>query len=126
MAESEEELKSLLMRVKEESERDGLKLILKNLRSLHPVPSLHGKQKGEKWKELQTLFSWDPKSLWMVTAAMKLRQLLLVRKAMRDHLDSLVKIRAITLLTKVHIVRAIVFPVVVYGCENWAIKATEH
>ena len=54
----------------------------------------------------------------MVTAAMKLRQLLLVRKAMRDHLDSLVKIRAITLLTKVHIVRAIVFPVVVYGCES--------
>ena len=47
MAESEEELKSLLMRVKEESERDGLKLILKNLRSLHPVPSLHGKQKGK-------------------------------------------------------------------------------
>ena len=50
MAETEEELKNLLMRVKEESERDGLKLILKNLRSWHPVPSLHGKQKGGRWK----------------------------------------------------------------------------
>ena len=50
IAESEEELKSLLMRVKEESERDDLKLILKNLRSWHPVPSLHGKQKGGRWK----------------------------------------------------------------------------
>ena len=50
IAESEEELKSLLMRVKRESEKDGLKLILKNLRSWHPVPSLHGKQKGGRWK----------------------------------------------------------------------------
>ena len=50
MAEREEKLKSLLMRVKEESERDGLKLILKNLRSWHPAPLLHGKQKGKRWK----------------------------------------------------------------------------
>ena len=57
---------------------------------------------------------------------MKLRQLLLVRKAMRNHLDSLVKSRDITLLTKAHMVKAIVFPVVMYGCESWTIKKTEH
>ena len=62
----------------------------------------------------------------MVTAAMKLRQLLLVRKAMRNHLDSLVKSRDITLLTQAHMVKAIVFPVVMYGCESWTIKKTEH
>ena len=83
MAETEEELKSLLMRVKEESETAGSKLsIQKTLRSWHLFPSLHGKQKGEKWKQWQILFSWASKSLWTVTTAMKLRHLLLGRKAM--------------------------------------------
>ena len=72
MAESEE-LKSLLMRVKEESEKAGLKLNIKKLRPWHPAPSYHGKQMGEKWKQWQTLFSWAPKSLWTVTGAMKLK-----------------------------------------------------
>ena len=71
MEESEEEPKSLLMKVKEESEKAGLKL--KKLRSWHPVPSLHGKLKGKKWKQWQILFSWAPKSLQMVTEAMKLK-----------------------------------------------------
>ena len=74
MAESEEELKSLLMQVKEESEKVGLKLsIQKTLRSWHLVPSLHGKEMGKQWKQWLTLFFWAPKSLWMVTAAMKLK-----------------------------------------------------
>ena len=75
MAESKEELKSLLKRVKEESEKVGLKLNIqkKKLRSWHLVPSLHGKQKGKKWKQWQILFSWAPKSLQMVIAAMKLK-----------------------------------------------------
>ena len=72
MAESEEELKSLLMRVKEESEKDSLKLNIKKLRSWHPVPSLHGKKKGKRWKQQQISSSWALKSLQMVTAAMKL------------------------------------------------------
>ena len=72
MAESEEELKSLLMKVKEESAKAGLKLSTqKNKRSWHPVPSLHGKYLGKQWK--QCLFSWAPKSLHMVTAAMRLK-----------------------------------------------------
>ena len=72
MADSEEELKSLLMKVKEESEKVGLKLNIQ-LRSWHLVPSLHGKQMGKQWKQCQTLFWGAPKSLQMVTAAMKLK-----------------------------------------------------
>ena len=71
ITESKEELKSLLIKVKEESERDSL--TLKKLRSWYLVPSLHDKQKEEKWKQWQILFSWAPKSLQMVTAAMKLK-----------------------------------------------------
>ena len=73
MAESKEKLKRLLMKVKEESEKVGLKLNFKRLRSWHLVPSLHGKQMGKQWKQCQTLFLGAPKSLQMVTAAMKLK-----------------------------------------------------
>ena len=72
-AESKEEPKSLLMKVKEESEKAGLKLNIQNLRSQHPVPSLLGKQMGKQWKQGQTFFSRAPKSLHMVTSAMKLK-----------------------------------------------------
>ena len=71
MEESEEQLKSLLIRVEEESEKAGLKFNIQNLRSWHPVPLLYGKQKGERWEQWQTLFSWAPKSPWTVTAVMK-------------------------------------------------------
>ena len=70
------------------------------------------------------LFSWAPKSLQMVTAAMKLTCLLLGRKAMTN-LDSILKSRDITLSTKVHIVKAMVFPIAMYGCERWTIKKAE-
>ena len=73
MAESKEELKSLFMKVQEEREKAGLSLTFKNLRSWHPVPSFHGKQMQKQWKQWQTLFSWAPKSLQMVTAAVKLK-----------------------------------------------------
>ena len=73
MAESEEELKRLLMKVKEESEKVGLKLNVQKLRSWHVVPSLHGKQMGNQWKQCQTLFGGAPKSLQMVTTAMKVK-----------------------------------------------------
>ena len=62
-AESEEELKSLLMKVKEESEKPGLNSTFRKLRSWHLVPSLHGNQMGKQWKECQTLYFWAPKSL---------------------------------------------------------------
>ena len=70
MAEREEELKSFLMKVKEESEKVGLKLNIQKTRSWHLVPSLHGKLMGKQWL---TLFFWAPKSLQMVIAAMKLK-----------------------------------------------------
>ena len=73
MAESEEELKSLLMKVKEESEKVGLKLNIRKLRSWHPIPLLHGRKMGKQWKQWLTLFFWAPKSLQVVIAVMKLK-----------------------------------------------------
>ena len=73
MTESEEELKSLLMKVKVESEKVGLKLNIQKMKIMASVASLHGKEMGKQWKQCQTLFFWAPKSLQMVTAAMKLR-----------------------------------------------------
>ena len=73
MAESEEDLKSFLMKVKEESEKVGLKLNIQKTKIMHLVPSLHGKWMGKQWKQWLTLFFWALKSLQMVTAAMKLK-----------------------------------------------------
>ena len=73
MAERKEELKSFLMKVKEESEKAGLKLNIQKTQIRHLVPSLHGKQTGKQWKQRKTLFPWAPKSLQMVTSAMKLK-----------------------------------------------------
>ena len=79
---------------------------------------------GKQWKQWQTLFWGAPKSLQMGTAAMKLRHLLLGRKVMTN-LDSILKSRDITLPTKVHLVKAMVFPVVMYGCESRTVKKAE-
>ena len=73
MAESEEELKSLLMKVKEESEKVGLKHNIQKTKIVASIPSFHGKQMGKQWKQCQTLFWWALKSLQMVIAAMKLK-----------------------------------------------------
>ena len=89
-------------------------------KSCHPVSSLHGKQMRKPWKEWETLFSWAPKSLLMVTAEIK-RRLLLGRKAMTS-LDSILKSRDITLPTKVCLVKTMVFPVVMYLCESYTIR----
>ena len=81
MAESEEELKNLLMKVKEESEKFGLKLNIQKTKIMASGPSLHGKQMGKQWKQCETLFSGAPKSLQMVTAAMKLKDAYSLRKS---------------------------------------------
>ena len=75
---------------------------------------------GKQWKQCQTLFFWAPKSLQMVTAAMKLKD-----TCSLTILDSILKSRDITLPTKVHLVKAMVFPVVIYGCESWTVKKAE-
>ena len=83
---------------------------------------------GDRWGnsgQCQTLFFGAPKSLQMMIAAMKLRRLLLGRKVMTN-LDSIFKSRDITLPTKVRLVKAMVFPVVMYECESWTIKKAEH
>ena len=79
---------------------------------------------GKQWKQCQTLFFWAPKSLQMVISAMKLRHLLLGRKVMTN-LDSIFKSRDITLPTKVCLAKAMVFSVVMYGCDSWTIKKAE-
>ena len=79
---------------------------------------------GKQWKQWQTLFSWAPKLLQKVTAAMKFRRLLFGRKAMTN-LDSILKSRDVTLPTNIRLVKAMVFPVVMYGCESWAIRKAE-
>ena len=81
---------------------------------------------GKQWKQQQTLFSWAPKSLQMVTAAMKLKDSCsLEEKLCMTKLDSILKSRDVTLPTKARLVKALVFPVVMYGCENWTIKKAE-
>ena len=92
-------------------------------RSWHPVPSLHGKQMGKQWKQWQILFSWAPQSLWTVNVTMKLKDTCSVGKSY-DKL-SVLKSRDITLLTKVYIIKAMVSPEVMYGCERWIIKKAE-
>ena len=79
---------------------------------------------GKEWKQWLTLFFGAPKSLQMVIAAMKLRHLLLGRKVMIN-LDNIFKSRDITVPTKVCLVKAMVFPVVMYGCESWTVKKAE-
>ena len=81
-------------------------------------------KRGNNGNSDRLYFLGAPKSLWMVTAAMKLRHLLLGRKVMTN-LDSILKSRDITLPTKVRLVKAMVFPVVMYGCESWTIKKFE-
>ena len=81
---------------------------------------------GKQWKQCLTLFWGAPKSLQMVTAAMKLKDALLLGRKFMTNLDSIFKSRDITLPTKVRIVKAMVFPVVMYGCESWTVKKAEH
>ena len=123
MAESKE-LKSLV-KVKEENEKVGFKLNIQKTKMMTSGPITSRRIDEETVKTVADFIFLAPKSLQMVIAAMKLRRLLLGRKVMTN-LDSILKSRDITLPTKVHLVKAMVFPVVMYGCESWAIKKAEH
>ena len=122
MAESEA-LKSLL-KVKEESEKVGLKLNIQKTKIIGTGPITSWKIDGEAMETVTDFILGAPESLQMVTAVMKLKDLLLGRKAMTN-LDSILKSREITLPTKVRLVKSMVFPVVVYGYESWTIKKAE-
>ena len=120
MAEREEELKNLPMRVKEDRENAGLKLDIKETKIVASGP-ITSWQIGKKWKQ------WHIFSSWVVDSDCSheiKRCLLLGRKAMTN-LDRVSKSRDITLSTKVHLIKAMVFPVVMYGCESWTIKKAE-
>ena len=125
MVDSEGELKSLLMKVKEESEKVGLKLNIQKTKIMASIPITSWRIDGKTVETVTDLILGVPKSLEMVTAAMILRHFLLGRKVMTK-LDSILKSRDITLPTKVHLVKAMVFPVVMYGCESWTTKKAEH
>ena len=112
------------MKVKEESEKVGLKLNIQKTKIMASDPIISWEIDGEPVETVSGFIFWAPKSLQMVTAAMKLRRLFLGRKVITN-LDSILKSRDITLLTKVRLVKAIVFPVVMCGCENWTIKKAE-
>ena len=80
---------------------------------------------GKQWKQWQNLFSWAPKSLKTVITIMKLKDTCLLERKAMTNLDSILKSRDITLSTKVHLVKAMVFPVVMYGCESWTVMKAE-
>ena len=124
MAETEE-LKSLLMKVKEESEKVGLKLSIQKTKIMASGPVTSWQTDGDTMETVTDCIFLGSKSLQMVTAATKLRCLLLRRKAMTN-LDTILKSRDITLLTMAHLAKAMVFPLVIYGCESWTIKKAEH
>ena len=126
MVESEEKLKSLLMKVKEESEKVNLKLNIQKAKIMAFSPITSWQIDGET---MQTVTDFILRSSKITadgdcTHEIK-RHLLLGRKAMTN-LDSLLKSRHITLPTTVHLVKAMVFPVVMYGCESWTVKKAEH
>ena len=126
MAESEEKLKSLLMKVKEESENFGLKLNIQKTKIVASGPITSWKIDGETVKTVTDFILGGSKITTDGDCSHEIkRQLLLGRKAMTN-LDSILKSRDITLPTKVHLVKAMVFPVVMYGCEGWTIKKAEH
>ena len=123
MMESEEELKNLLMRVKEESEKAGLKLNIQKMKIMASGPITSWQIDGKKVAAV-TDFIFLGSKIIAVTAAMKLRCLLLGRKTITN-LDSILKSKDITLQAKVHIDKTRVFPAVMYGCESWTIKKAE-
>ena len=123
MAESERELKSLLMEVKEESEKVGLKLNIPETKIMASGPITSWEIDGETVSDF-IFFSSKITADGDCSHEIK-RHLLLGRKAMTN-LDSILKSRDITLSTKVHLVKAMVFPVVMCGCESWTIKKVEH
>ena len=127
MAESKEELKSLLMKVKEESEKVGLKLNIQKAKIMAFSPITSWQIDGEAMETVKDfIFGGAPKITADGDFSHEIkRHLLLGIKAMTN-LDSILKSREITLPTKVHTVKAMVFPVVVDGCENWIIKKTEY
>ena len=126
MAESEEELKSLLMKVKEEGEKVGLKLNIQKTKIMASGPITSWQIDGETMETVRDFISLGSKITADSDYSYEIkRRLLLGRKAMTN-LDNILKSRDITLPTKVRLVKAMVFSVVMYGCESWTVKKADH
>ena len=121
MVESEEELKSLLMKVKVESEKVGLKLNNQKTKIMASGPITSWQIDGET---VSNFIFWGSKITADGDCSYKIKRRLLLGRKVMTNLDSILKSRDITLLTKLYLVKALAFPVVIYGCESWTLKKT--
>ena len=126
MAESEEELKSLLMKVKKESEKLGLKLNIQKTKIMASGPISSWQIDGGTVETVLDFIFWVSKITADGDCSHEIKRCLLLGRKVVTNLDSILKSRDNTLPTKVHLVKAMIFPVVMYGCESWATKKAEH
>ena len=126
MAESEEELKSFLVKVKEKSEKVGLKLNIQKTKILSSGPITSWQIDRETMETVRDFLLGGSKITADGDCSHEIKSHLLLGRKVMTNLDSIFKIRDITLPTKVRLVKAMVFPVVVYGCESWTIKKAKH
>ena len=125
MEESEEELKSLLMKVKEESEKVDLKLNIQKTKIMASSPITSWELDGETVEIVSDFIFGVSKITADGDCSHEIKRHLFLRRKVMTNLDSIFKSRDITLLTKVHLVKAMIFPVVMYGCESWTVKKAE-
>ena len=125
MAESEEELKSFWMKVKEESEKVGLKVNIQKTKIMASGPITSWRIDGETMETVTDFVFLGSKITADGDCSHEIQGCLLLGRKAMNNLDSILRSRDITLPTKVHLVKAMVFPVVMYGCESWAIKKAE-
>ena len=125
MSESEEELKSLLMKVKEESGKVGLKLNIQKTKIMASGPITSWQIDGERVETVADFTFWGSKITADDDCSHEIKRRLLLGKVMTN-LDRILKSRDITLPTKVHLLKVMLFPVVTYGCESWTVKKAEH
>ena len=126
MAESEEEVKSLLMKVKEESEKVGLKLNIQKTKIMASGPIISWQIDGETVETVSDFIFLGSKITADGNCSHEIKRHVLLGRKVMTNLDSIFKSRDITLPTKVCLLKAMVFPVVMYGCENWTVKKAEH
>ena len=126
MAESEEELKSHLMKVKEESEKVGLKLSIQKMKIMASGPITSWEIDGETVERISDFIFGGSKITADGDCGHEIKRRLFLGRNVMTNLDSILKNRDITLPTKVCLVKAMVFPVVIYGCESWTVKKAEH
>jgi len=126
MAESKEELKSLLMQVKEESEKVGLKLNIQKPTIIASSPNASRQIDEETVETVRDFIFLGSKITVDGDCSHEIKRCLLLGRRIMTNLDSILNSRDITLSTKVHLVKAMVFPVIMYGCESWTIKKAEH